>query len=821
MEVWTALPLAITTQTGAVRLHEDARQYLQSLEGASVHVVGVMGPPHTGKRLFLRTLLHAETVDFTPPTLDANDAHVLVWLWRPTDAKTDADARVRLVLSADSWAEESATDRKRRLALLLLLSSVLVYNDDGEINGDALERLAWLKDVASALRIKPNQDDDGVARDFQQHAPKLLWVVQNSKVKWLVHNETGEKINAKEYLEQAMTDEAGFSDAVMTRNTQRMFFHSFFKHPDCVALSRAVEGTQELSATTSRDLLRSQFVESIDQLYASYISDRAAANQNHLPPKSLLGRQLRAEEFAVVLDAYVNAMNANALPAIQTAVHAVVQRTMVQRFDQARGSYEETMSALIAALETEKRPVNPHELEISHRRGVYTAILYVQEMQSTLPDSMKKTAYQEALRSLQETLSTRIRALASVNEVLSSEQCDQLLNNTLPATLEETAANLDDRPRESFSDGLVTLLTQYKSELRTAIELYRAEAAGPSVEAALENALLASVVESVKAWGASILRLYQQHMRGLQEQRTQLESEVAVIEAQDTNASFSTDDHKRLYEEQLEQATEQLSELRRVLHSDLNDKKSELERLLNDMSTLDLKHEARVRNLESDLEWVRSRTAELEKAAMEERQRLENDVSGATDEMLVAQRNFHQEERSLMTQQKELLARVVELERDLVAKKTKHVQQVFTIESEQAKQLDELKVEHAEFARQLKAQAKTDTGVLRLAYQRKKAVVQSELDTVMREIREYEEKLQGYQAVQTTQQPAAAASEPESAMSRAKNASFRTKSRQFLFQPSPRNGNAPTVKYESNGDAAAAARRSSGARSDTDMCKTQ
>ncbi|GLD96802.1 hypothetical protein PINS_up005485 [Pythium insidiosum] len=833
---WTALPLvncdgpspssdaAASADGLRLQLGDDALAFLTSLPSPTLHVVGFTGPRHTGKRLLLRTMFHAPPLEH-----ESSERRVLIWLWRPTAADTSV-----VVLTADAGDDDDERLHRASHVLLMLLSSVLLYNDDGEINAAALERLAWLEKLSAWLRIKPNQDDEVVARDFHQHAPKLVWLVRNSKIKWLTDSATGEKISATQYLEQALADESGFSDAVATRNAQRMYINSYFRQREAVALSRAVEANATESAETPRDALRAQFVESVDKLFDKYI--RSA---RQVPSKTLLGRELAAADITVVLETYVDALNRGALPVIQAATNAVLQRTLTTAVDGARKTYEESMNGIIEAIESPvsdadaaatRTGVTERVLLMAHRRGLQAAMIRLEHVAFSLPESMRRSVYHDAVEAFKQDLLSRFDSLQANNQIHWTAHCDAVLGRVLPDTLDKMAAELETRSRDSFSDGLVSLLTQYKSDLRAAIESFKSQCRpvivaskddpigdGKAAEnhdgglpsivfESFERALLAAVVGSVKAWGASVLRQYQAHTRALHDQRSEVEQELEVVRAQDTQASFSTDDHKRLYEEQIEQSTQQLSELRSVLQSELNSKKDELERLLSDMSTMDLKHDARVKNMENDITWERNRAAELERAAIAERERLEQDVSGATSEMLEKQRGFHEEERTLLTQQKELLARIVELERELVQKKTRHVQQVFTVETELSRQTDALKQEQAEFARQLKAQAKTDTGVLKLAYQKKKAVVQAELDRVSREVQEYETRL--------------AALEAAAAPSSRRTASVPTATTQTAATAAPVTS---TATPSTNGAASttAQATRPTASRSDTDMCKAQ
>jgi hypothetical protein len=100
--------------------------------------------------------------DLSAASEDTDD--VLLWLWLPKDDVMKDGDKTRVVLSAGALAgaENGQHKERQKLALLLLLSSALLYNAVGEINADAVERLQWLEDVARVLRVKGLQDEEAV-----------------------------------------------------------------------------------------------------------------------------------------------------------------------------------------------------------------------------------------------------------------------------------------------------------------------------------------------------------------------------------------------------------------------------------------------------------------------------------------------------------------------------------------------------------------------------------------------------------------------------------------------------------------------------------
>ncbi|GMF25695.1 unnamed protein product [Phytophthora fragariaefolia] len=172
---WRALPLIRAASSGdgvALQVSSDVRNALLSIHAQHVGVLGVFGPPATGKRLLLNTLLQPQDVDLS--TVSEGDRDVLLWLWLPEEgARQDGDAlRVVLAAGATLQAENDLQTENQRLALLLLLSSALLYNADGEINAEAVERLQWVEKVAQVLRIKGVQDEEAVGEcgeDTREH----------------------------------------------------------------------------------------------------------------------------------------------------------------------------------------------------------------------------------------------------------------------------------------------------------------------------------------------------------------------------------------------------------------------------------------------------------------------------------------------------------------------------------------------------------------------------------------------------------------------------------------------------------------------------
>ncbi|KAL3662720.1 hypothetical protein V7S43_012124 [Phytophthora oleae] len=520
----------------------------------------------------------------------------------------------------------------------------------------------------------------------------------------------------------------------------RMYLESHFPVRDCVALSRAVEGNgaEVVPPETPRSELRTQFVEAVDQLYANFLSDKG----HQLPSKQLMGLQLRSEQFVAVLESYVTSINAGQLPTIQKASNALLEQEVTESLEVAKQIYTEGMQA--ATEGNEDKALSERKLHLAHSRGVQTAMAHIREVCSKLPEKLQKTLFKDSVAGWEAQVKHDFHETLERNTTFSTEICTKILERVLPQNLEAMTTELAERPREGFSDGLIRLLTQYKSDLRSALDEYAQQSSGPAVDSCLEEALLHSVRGSIQKWSLQVLQQYKIHLQSWQNEKEKLDSEYEVIMVQEAETTATASDQKRSYEEKLALATEQLSELRRTLHSELDSKKSELERLTTEITTMNLKHEVRVKNAESDLAWARRRTEELEKSIAADHQRKEEILAAA--QVLEKQRSFHKEERSLLVQQKDLMAQIVQLERELVQKKTKHAQKVFALQNAQAKKVDSMRAEQTKFERQLKTKTKKDLSSFKFTHDKEKEALLAESAVLDEELADIQERLAVFEA---------------------------------------------------------------------------
>ena len=181
-------------------------------------MLGVAGMYRTGKSYLLNRMLLGRSNGFdVGPTTNACTKGLWVWS-KPIQGYTPEGEPLN-VLIIDSEGigslDEDNNHDVRIFSLVLLISSFFLYNSLGSIDESALQSLSLVVNLTKHIQIKSNQAkglEDIDADEYAPYLPSFLWVVRDFALQLL--DQDGDPITAKDYLEKALKEQKGFSDAV-------------------------------------------------------------------------------------------------------------------------------------------------------------------------------------------------------------------------------------------------------------------------------------------------------------------------------------------------------------------------------------------------------------------------------------------------------------------------------------------------------------------------------------------------------------------------------------------------------------------------------
>lgn len=202
--------------------------------------------------------------------------------------------------------QKNQTHDAKIFALVVLLSSLFIFNSMQTIDESAISCLSLATEISSFLKLQGSKDT---------FTPKFLWLLRDFALEL---KENGREITENEYLEGRLSN---FSRGANQRNKRvREALLKHFQQRELLAMVRPVEEEEELARLDAVPWakLREEFRKKVTVLRHKVF--------NETPPKQIGGRPLTGVMLAELIEAYVEALNKGATPSIGNAWDSVVEQ---------------------------------------------------------------------------------------------------------------------------------------------------------------------------------------------------------------------------------------------------------------------------------------------------------------------------------------------------------------------------------------------------------------------------------------------------------------------------------------------------------------
>ena len=190
-------------------------------------------------------------------------------MWRRALKGQTEDGKIVNMIVIDSEGQ-GAVDQDsnhdcRIFALVLLISSMFIYNSIGTIDENAISNLSLVINLTKHIHIKSkNEDMDN--EEYSNYFPSFLWVQRDFALQLI--DPEGEPITSTKYLENALAPQKGYSDEIEEKNRIRRQIQTFFTDRDCYTMIRPLTDEEDLHKldTTDIEKLRQEFLEQVLEL---------------------------------------------------------------------------------------------------------------------------------------------------------------------------------------------------------------------------------------------------------------------------------------------------------------------------------------------------------------------------------------------------------------------------------------------------------------------------------------------------------------------------------------------------------------------------
>jgi hypothetical protein len=181
----------------------------------------------------------------------------------------------------------------------------------GTIDENAMQTLSLIINLSKQLEVNGEKAENLDPDQVSQYFPSFLWVVRDFALK--LQDQFQNDISSKQYLENALKEQKGTSDAVEAKNKIRRLISNYFKEKDCYTMVRPTEEEKDLQNVQNLEdsQLRPEFTTQMELLRNKVFK--------RIKPKCLHGKSLTGVMFIELCQSYVEAINKGSVPNIENA----------------------------------------------------------------------------------------------------------------------------------------------------------------------------------------------------------------------------------------------------------------------------------------------------------------------------------------------------------------------------------------------------------------------------------------------------------------------------------------------------------------------
>ncbi|XP_072889750.1 guanylate-binding protein 1-like [Hemitrygon akajei] len=320
----------VCNKDGKLQLIPEALKVLQSIEDPMV-VVAMVGAARTGKSYLMNCLAgdkNGFSVDSTTQTHAKG-----IWMWcRPLPERPN---EVLLLLDTEGLEDpEGDIDNDNSIySLTILLSSILIYNGQKNIDQQSLQYLHIVTEMTKRILLKsqPNVRDSW---DFVRFFPEFVWLIRDLTLDMHID---GEDVTPNEYLEHSLKLDCEISEQDKEYNELRRYIRDHFPSRCCFACPTPTfrKKLKQLQELEDKDL-DEDFVKERQKLI-NYI-------HTHKKVKRVLGGQLvTGRRFVELIKMYVGMMADGVLPCVENCVAKLAEVENEAAVDEAFKFYDNEM----------------------------------------------------------------------------------------------------------------------------------------------------------------------------------------------------------------------------------------------------------------------------------------------------------------------------------------------------------------------------------------------------------------------------------------------------------------------------------------------
>ena len=319
-------------------LNKEALEILRNIKEEIV-VVSIVGKARTGKSYLMNLLLNSNNNQIKNKGFKIgstiNSCTRGIWLWNTPKEKPNSKSKILFIDSEGTNSVDISTKTydSKIFALIVLISSLFIYNTNGNIDEKSISELALAAHLSNSIATNAKIDKDVLIEEL---APKFIWTLRDFTLD-KVDPETNEEISSNEYLELCLRNKISGKNS-NENNIIRQNIIKYFKERECITLPRPAddeENLQNLDKIPFNQLkpnFRKEFLILKEKVYESS------------KPKIINRKRINGPILADLLIAFVDSINSGIVPNINTAWDNIILNDIEDFYNQSLKYFKQNVN---------------------------------------------------------------------------------------------------------------------------------------------------------------------------------------------------------------------------------------------------------------------------------------------------------------------------------------------------------------------------------------------------------------------------------------------------------------------------------------------
>ena len=476
-QIITNAPIKLIDFSHGFQINPQALNFLRSIK-EEIIIVSVVGKARTGKSYLMNLLL-----DLIGKNNGFQVASTLqsctkgIWLWGTPKNSLNGNAKIVFLDSEGTSSTDKSTRTydSRIFALVVLISSLFLYNTYSNIDENGINELSLAAHLYNAITTNTNIDKDELLTEL---SPKFIWIIRDFTLE-KIHPETGEEISSKDYLELCLKNKR-CGKGSNENNVIRQNIIKFFPERDCVTLIRPVDNENDLQRLNMipYNNLKPEFKIEFKKLKDKIFKEAL--------PKKLNGKKLTGPALATLIEEFVKVINSGKIPNINNTWDSVIEKDVADSFYKSYELFKMNINSLKLG---QNNVYDNSDLIKKLYNFKYISINNFDTLLQSNGDTFKQRNYRKMFLDTKKNLiykiDSTIKKVITQNNSLSANYCSNNINNlfrSFESRLVQNSFNVKNYNDISF--GLNEVMEQYESTGKgpykdeTGFEYYKAKEKG-------------------------------------------------------------------------------------------------------------------------------------------------------------------------------------------------------------------------------------------------------------------------------------------------------------------------------------------------------